>query len=88
MSKEKELKRMYLHDTNTIWARDGELHLMNENNYLVINIRNLYFDLSHILYLTKNNIWNFFTSIWRVFITIFGNRKICCFCYSPQIDLI
>ena len=43
MSKEKELKRMYLHDTHTIWAQDGELHLINENNYLVININNLYF---------------------------------------------
>ena len=53
MSKEKELKRMYLHDTHTIWAQDGELHLMNENNYLVMNINNLYFDLDHIIYLTK-----------------------------------
>jgi len=53
MSKEKEQKTMYLHDTHTMWAQDGELHLMNENNYLVINIRNLYFDLDHIIYLTK-----------------------------------
>jgi hypothetical protein len=53
MSKEKEQKTMYLHDTHTIWAQDGELHLMSENNYLVINIRNLYFDLDNIIYLTK-----------------------------------
>ena len=57
MSKEKQ-KTMYLHDTETIWAQDGELHLMNENNYLVINIRNLYFDLDHIIYLTKKSLTN------------------------------
>ena len=53
MSKEKEQKTMYLHDTETMWAQDGELHLMNEDNYLVINIKNLYFDLDNIIYLTK-----------------------------------
>jgi len=53
MIKEKERKTMYLHDTETIWSQDGELHLMNENNYLVININNLFFDLDNIIYLTK-----------------------------------
>ena len=52
MSKEKK-ETMYLHDTHTMWAQDGELHLMNKNNYLVININNLYFDLDNIIYLTK-----------------------------------
>jgi len=53
MIKEKELKTMYLHDTETIWSQDGELHLINENNHLVINITNFYFDLDNIIYLTK-----------------------------------
>ena len=51
--KKKELKRMYLHNTETIWAQDGELHLINNDNYLVINITNLYFDLDSIIYFTK-----------------------------------
>ncbi len=50
MSKEKKQKTMYLHDTHTIWSQDGELHLMNENNHLIININNLFFDLDNIIY--------------------------------------
>ena len=44
------MKHTYIHETHTIWAQDGEVHIQNDNNTIVFNARNLLKDLDSILY--------------------------------------
>lgn len=41
----------YIHETHTIWAKDGEVHIQNDNNTVVFKARNLLHDLDSMLYL-------------------------------------
>ena len=47
------MKIIYLHDTNTIFADNNELYLINEKQQLVINIDNFIKDLPTIIRLCK-----------------------------------
>jgi hypothetical protein len=45
------MKHTYIHETHTIWAKDGEVHIQNDNNTVVFKARNLLHDLDSMLYL-------------------------------------
>ena len=47
------MKIIYLHDTNTIFANNNELYLINDKQQLVINIDNFIKDLPTIIMLCK-----------------------------------
>ena len=47
------MKIIYLHDTNTIFANNNELYLINDKQQLVINIDNFIKDLPTIIRLCK-----------------------------------
>jgi hypothetical protein len=42
-------KTIYVHETHTIYADSGELHLCTENAEVVFNMKNLFNDLPHII---------------------------------------
>ena len=44
---------IYIHETHTIYVDNGELHLINDKQNIVININNFIHDLPSILYLCK-----------------------------------
>jgi hypothetical protein len=44
------MKHTYIHETNTIYSENGEVHLINDNNTVVFNARNLLQDLDIILH--------------------------------------
>ena len=43
----------YIHETHTIYVDNGELHLINDKQNIVININNFIHDLPSIIYLCK-----------------------------------
>ena len=43
----------YLHETHTIYVDNGELHLINDTQTIVINIQTFIHDLPSIIYLCK-----------------------------------
>lgn len=43
------MKTTYIHDTHTIYASHGELHLINENHEVIFNMQNLFNDLPAII---------------------------------------
>jgi len=44
------MNNTYIHETHTIYSENGEVHLVNDNNTVVFNARNLLQDLNTILY--------------------------------------
>ena len=44
------MKYTYIHETDTIWGQDGEVHIENDNHTIVFNARNLLHDLDSMLY--------------------------------------
>lgn len=44
------MKHTYIHETHTIYSENGEVHLINDNNTVVFNARNLLQDLDTILH--------------------------------------
>lgn len=44
-----ELKYTYLHDTHTMYQDNGELHLINDTQHIVINCDTFFNDLPHIV---------------------------------------
>ena len=44
------MNNTYIHETHTIYLENGEVHLINDNNTVVFNARNLLQDLDTILY--------------------------------------
>ena len=47
------MKDIYIHETHTIYVDNGELHLINDKQNIVININNFIHDLPSIIYLCK-----------------------------------
>ena len=47
------MKDIYIHETHTIYVDNGELHLINDKQNIVININTFIHDLPSILYLCK-----------------------------------
>ena len=47
------MKNIYIHETHTIYVDNGELHLINDKQNIVININNFIHDLPSIIYLCK-----------------------------------
>jgi tRNA threonylcarbamoyladenosine modification (KEOPS) complex Cgi121 subunit len=46
----KESKITYIHETNTLHCREGELHIeYGDNNWVVFNVENLFKDLGFII---------------------------------------
>jgi len=45
------MKHTYIHETHTMFSENGEVHLINDNNVVVFNARNLLQDLDSMLYL-------------------------------------
>ena len=45
------MKHTYIHETHTMFSENGEVHLINDNNVVVFNARNLLQDLDYMLYL-------------------------------------
>ena len=46
----KQMKNTYIHEIHTIHSENGEVHLLNDNNIIVFNARNLLHDLDIILH--------------------------------------
>lgn len=44
---------IYIHETHTIYVDNGELHLINDTQNIVININTFIHDLPSIIYLCK-----------------------------------
>ena len=44
-----ELKNIYIHETHTMYQENGELHLVNDTQHIVINCDTFYNDLPHII---------------------------------------
>ena len=44
------MKHTYIHETHTIYSENGEVHLINDNNTVVFNARNILQDLDTILH--------------------------------------
>jgi hypothetical protein len=49
MEKSKK-KHIYIHETQTFWANDGELHIDCEQGTITWNLETLYNDIPHILH--------------------------------------
>ena len=49
MKTQAELKDIYIHETHTIWQKNGELHLLNDTQHIVINCDTFFNDLPHIV---------------------------------------
>ena len=47
------MKNIYIHETHTIYVDNGELHLINDKQNIVININTFIHDLPSIIYLCK-----------------------------------
>lgn len=47
------MKNIYIHETHTLYVDNGELHLINDKQNIVININNFIHDLPSIIYLCK-----------------------------------
>ena len=47
------MKDIYIHETHTIYVDNGELHLINDKQNIVININTFIHDLPSIIYLCK-----------------------------------
>ena len=47
------MDNIYIHETHTIYVDNGELHLINDKQNIVININTFIHDLPSILYLCK-----------------------------------
>ena len=45
------MKHTYIHETHTMFSENGEVHLIDDNNVVVFNARNLLQDLDSMLYL-------------------------------------
>ena len=43
------LKNIYIHETHTMYQENGELHLINETQHIVINCDTFFNDLPHII---------------------------------------
>ena len=50
----KELKNTYLHESHTLYTDNGELHIINDTQHIVINIDTFIHDLPSIVYMCKN----------------------------------
>lgn len=46
---ENDLKYTYLHETHTMYQQDGELHLIDDTQCIVINCDTFFNDLPHIV---------------------------------------
>lgn len=44
------MKSTYIHETHTIYAADGELHLVNDDNEIIFNMQTLFNDLPAIVH--------------------------------------
>lgn len=44
------MKSTYIHEIHTIYASNGELHLINNNNEIIFNMQTLFNDLPAILH--------------------------------------
>lgn len=42
-------KHIYVHETETLWVDNGELHIICDNGHIVWNMETLYNDLPHFL---------------------------------------
>lgn len=69
MKTQTELKDIYIHETHTMYQENGELHLINDTQHIVINCDTFFNDLPHIVRLViqgrentnkiiKNLLWN------------------------------
>ena len=47
------MKNIYIHETHTLYVDNGELHLINDKQNIVININTFIHDLPSIIYLCK-----------------------------------
>mgnify|MGYP003628114511 CR=1 FL=1 len=52
--KNKELIYTYLHESHTLYTENGELHIINDTQHIVINIDTFIHDLPSIVYMCKN----------------------------------
>ena len=50
----KELIHTYLHESHTLYTDNGELHIVNDTQHIVINIDTFIKDLPSIVYMCKN----------------------------------
>ena len=50
----KELKYTYLHESHTLYTDNGELHILNDTQHIVINIDTFIKDIPSIVYMCKN----------------------------------
>jgi hypothetical protein len=60
MKNKTELQNVYIHETHTMYQFDGELHLINDTQHIVINCDTFFNDLPHLIKLViegrdKNN---------------------------------
>ena len=60
MKTETELQNVYIHETHTMYQNNGELHLINDTQHIVINCDTFFNDLPHLIKLViegrdKNN---------------------------------
>ena len=49
MKTQTELKDIYIHETHTTWQENGELHLLNDTQHIVINCDTFFCDLPGII---------------------------------------
>ena len=50
----KELIYTYLHESHTLYASNGELHIISDTQHIVINIDTFIHDIPSIVYMCKN----------------------------------
>ena len=50
----KELIHTYLHESHTLYTENGELHIVNDTQHIVINIDTFIKDIPSIVYMCKN----------------------------------
>ena len=50
----KESIHTYLHESHTLYTENGELHIINDTQHIVINIDTFIKDLPSIVYMCKN----------------------------------
>ena len=49
MKTKTELKDIYIHETHTLWQENGEVHLLNDTQHIVINCDTFFCDLPSII---------------------------------------
>ena len=50
----KKLIHTYLHESHTLYTENGELHIINDTQHIVINIDTFIHDIPSIVYMCKN----------------------------------